>query len=855
MAGPRLRPRILLPAALAFVSGFAAAQELAGFEDFAADYCLACHDTEKAKGDVDFESARFSIESPADAERWELVRLVLELGEMPPHDAPRRPDDAERSAQTAALADALAAWSATSNRGAGRTGLRQLTSTEFANAVQDLFGMPLSREMRDRLPQDEELENFDVIAEAQRMTRDRISTSLDAAIEITAGCFAWLEANAHPEQKWVPGDDNPWELRGTNVAIDSKEENGPRTERMRLILAALNRGRELDPDEIMSAPMEREPLAIGLRDSYVGVRRSRYQFHEKGLAAMTCASRTIAVRPPATECGTPNVVIGGRYRYRVRAGSIRDPEGKLMIRVGIRSKRAFRKESCLPHVRTLARCDAPPIEQPADLEGTVWIAPGERLVVQMISRTPKFHRLREEDVLASRMPGLVVEAIDLELLRDEDVATLREGLFGPTGARRETRREPLRELLRRAFRRPIDDELLELFDTNYPQAEVDAGRSTHRAAVADLVGSVLASPWFLFVREPEDPDDPFAWAERAALFLWRSLPAPELLDLAEAGALDEPAGRRAALARLLEDPRSERFEHDFLDQWLELDKLGLMEPDLSVYPEWSEDLERSLREQTRGYFQRMLALDRPLTEFLDSDWTLLNETLCQHYGVPGSVRPAVAPVDLAPEHRIRGGLLGMGSLMNLTTNGTATSPVLRGVWVLQSLLHRFPDPPPADVEPIEPDIRGTTTILEQLAKHSEVASCATCHRSIDPFGTALETLDVVGLERAHYRRVEVRELEGARGSTEKAFLVDGAPVSAGTTLPDGTFVDGLAGLKRWFVEHDELFARALTAKLMTFAEGRSMTGADQKRVDSVLRAAGGPRAGLRSLVETVLVGL
>jgi len=192
----------------------------------------------------------------------------------------------------------------------------------------------------------------------------------------------------------------------------------------------------------------------------------------------------------------------------------------------------------------------------------------------------------------------------------------------------------------------------------------------------------------------------------------------------------------------------------------------------------------------------------------------------------------------------------MGSVANLTTNGVYSSPVHRGLWVSERLLGRTLPPPPPGIEPIEPDLRGTTSILEQLEVHARSEACAGCHARFDPYGVPLEELDVVGGLRRSYRGVLVEQPPGS--SHKRITRFDRAEVVARATLPDGSEVEGVRGLQQWLLEHDVVFARCLTSKLLTFATGRKMLPEDAPAVESILERAGGPAAGLRRLVEEVV---
>src|SRR6185436_1877380 len=225
-------------------------------------------------------------------------------------------------------------------------------------------------------------------------------------------------------------------------------------------------------------------------------------------------------------------------------------------------------------------------------------------------------------------------------------------------------------------------------------------------------------------------------------------------EAAGRGELKTPAGLRTQAERLLADPKAAAFTRNFTGQWLRLREIDFTEPDPKLYPEFDELLKASMVAETETYFNEILKGDRSLLEFVDSDWAMLNRRLAEHYGVPGVEGLELRRVEL-PKDSPRGGVLTQGAVLKVTANGTNTSPVVRGVWVLDRILGQPAPPPPTGIPSVEPDIRGTTTLREQLAKHRSVPSCAGCHSKIDPPGFALESFDVIGGWRDRYRSLGV----------------------------------------------------------------------------------------------------
>lgn len=411
-------------------------------------------------------------------------------------------------------------------------------------------------------------------------------------------------------------------------------------------------------------------------------------------------------------------------------------------------------------------------------------------------------------------------------------------LFGDGAVEKseETAADVLRRFARRAFRRPVDDAVVQRYVSLYA-ARIDKGENFHAALRAALTG-VLCSPRFLYLNEPGGEKekraklDDYALASRLSYFLWSTMPDDELFRLADEGRLQDPAVRVAQLKRMLADERSGRFVTNFSGQWLSVRDVGRTAPDDKLFPDYSRgNLEEAMRQETYRFFRAILDDNLPIETFLDSDFTILNARLAEHYGIEGVDGDEFRRVPL-PADSHRGGVLGHAGLLAATSNGTITNPVWRGVWVLDHLLGTPPNPPPPDVEPLEPDVRGSKTVQERLAKHRHVKTCASCHSKIDPLGFALENYDPVG-------------------SWRDAYLSDLKIDPTGEML-DGAKLAGPEDLKKYLLSRRDLFARNLTTRLLTYATGRSMEAADRPAVDGVVNELEAKGDGLFDLLTLIV---
>ena len=353
---------------------------------------------------------------------------------------------------------------------------------------------------------------------------------------------------------------------------------------------------------------------------------------------------------------------------------------------------------------------------------------------------------------------------------------------------------------------------------------------------------MLVSPDFLYraIRTPEDagdrdafPLDDLELASRLSFFLWSQGPDDALLEVANAGELSRPEVLQAQAARMLADSRASSLVRNFALKWLNLDNLREVEPDPELFPAFNEQLRQDLAVEIESFVTSVLLENRSVTELLTANHTFLNERLARHYGITSVLGPQFRRVEL--EDTERWGLLGKGAALMRTSYGDRTSPVLRGAWVLDKLMGTPPTPPPPDVETdlTTPEGEEPTTLRERLERHRANPGCNQCHGVIDPIGLALENFDAIG----RWRDVD---------------RVANAPINASTVLPGGQPVNGPAQLRRELLEGSDLFARALTEKLMMYAVGRELEYFDMPQVRAVVRQAAEDDYRLSAIVSGIV---
>jgi hypothetical protein len=413
----------------------------------------------------------------------------------------------------------------------------------------------------------------------------------------------------------------------------------------------------------------------------------------------------------------------------------------------------------------------------------------------------------------------------------------------------------LKTFMTRAYRQPVDAKDVKRF-LGVVETALKSGSPFAEAMIAGY-SAVLCSPAFVTLEEKPGRLNDYALAARLSYFLRNSEPDTELRSLARAGKLGKPDVLRAQTERLLANPESQRFVDAFLDYWLDLRKATATSADAGLYPDYYLDdfLVESAVDETRAFFAELIRRDLPARNVIASDFAMLNERLAGHYGVDDVRGVALQKVSL-PKDSPRGGLLTQASVLKVTANGTTTSPVLRGVWMMERILGQPVPPPPAAVPAVEPDTRGATTIREQLGKHRNVESCNACHVKIDPAGFALENFDILGGWREHYRAVgdeKKDEPPKGYGKNGQPFeFHDGPRVDASGNLPDGRAFQSIRDLKQLLLGDERQIARNLVNQLVVYATAAPARFGDRPAVESILDRARPHQYGVKALIHEVV---
>jgi len=432
---------------------------------------------------------------------------------------------------------------------------------------------------------------------------------------------------------------------------------------------------------------------------------------------------------------------------------------------------------------------------------------------------------------AGRVPRLVLTEAEIEgpLMDSWPLPSHQTVLGDDPKAKPEVWLQPF---LTRAFRRPASSQEVSRYaEIYYAERKEDA---THEEAARVALEAVLVSPSFLYLVEQPRPTgglNDFEFASRLSYFLWSSMPDETLMELAEKGRLRDPNVLRPQVARMLEDPKAEALTQEFAGQWLSLRRIGDLVPDTTIFPGFDDSLRDSMRGEGEAFFREVLINNLPVRTFLSSDFTFANQRLARHYGFPPMQGAALQKVSI-PKDNPRGGLVTQAGILAVYSQQTRSSPIKRGVFILEKLFNRPPPNPPADVPPLEEEVSkvelGAESLREMMERHASDPSCAGCHAKIDPWGLALEEFNGIG-----------------------AFRTVGKETIT-SRLHDGRVISGVAGLREELLRRETDFVRGLTEKLMVYGLGRTLKKSDRDDIEAIMTKAKTADYKMKALLISVI---
>ena len=817
---PVFRTLLLLSALFAAASMRAADASPKSVEQFLSRYCLECHDADVHKGDRTFHQFKLPLKTlPAVIEARDIIDQ-LTLREMPPKKA-EQPTDEERLAVIRALRAGTAAAHASLQSTGSRTVLRRLSNREYENTLATLFGRRVDTlGLTADFPKEKTARHLDTIGQSlvtSGFLVDQYFLSANRLVETRLGKPATATQTWHFNKNFVQYEElqgshksafnfrylNLYEQPNTDTRqggyghIEDFKKGVPVSGLYDLEVEATAMHRDTHYDPVIFGIDLSEPFILGVVPGDV----TKGHIHYPQAIEPLLASGVVPDNTPT------------RLKFRVWLEAGQTP--RFIFPNGPYESRAS--------VLTINRRYEKEFSTPVGASGV-----------------GRAHILKEGKLPHIRISDIVIQGPVAEPAGGaEEVA-----VFGEKGFQPDQALDQLFTFAAKAYRRPLQDT-----DRAPIRKMVEkrlAEKATPRQAALDAIKLILCSPSFLYLsevtKEGVRPLQPHDLATRLSYALWAAPPDEGLSAYAASGKLSGEEELKNEIDRLLADERVNGFVNGFLDSWLNLRELGGMPPPRETNRAfYAEDLPTSMKTEARLFFRDMLKENRPVTQFLHADYSFIDKKLAKLYDLPEQKTLRLADgfqkVSLKGDPH-RGGLLGMAAVLTVSANGVETSPVTRGAWVSENILGIKPPPPPDVVPAIEPDVSGTTTIRERLAKHSTDRACAECHRKIDPFGFSLESFDPVGRWRVTYPKPK-------KGAAPK--------IDTTGEFASGEKYQDFAGFRD--ILHDkreEMFTRHLIRSLLSYSTGRLMEPADEFAVDRIHDKVKQQGLGLRSLVVECL---
>ncbi|MBN8418339.1 MAG: DUF1592 domain-containing protein [Verrucomicrobia bacterium] len=739
-------------------------------------HCVDCHDADTKKGGLDLGVLPFDLANADAFQSWQKIFERVRDGEMPPKKKPQ-PAKAEAESFLANLKPALLKADAEDIAANGRTRSRRLTRTEYENTLHDLLGIDMP--LKVLLPEDRASYGFETVAAGQQLSQHLLARYLDAADLALSDAFQRaLKGDAAFQKHYTP--EMLTKNRGGNY-----------------------RGPDLRDGRSITWPMT-------------------LQFFGR----------------------TPTFVPdGGWYRITLHEVQAINPGSDGAVWGTLRSGEC---ESNAPMLYMIGLVEA--TSTPRDMVFEAWIQQGHRLELKPNDATYKHPpsgakggnvSFKDRDLAKEGYAGIAHTGIDMErIYPNADRAALRKNLFGEadvTTADAATLDKLITRFARRAFRRPVTEEQTAAYREIARKALADGDAPTEALRIA--YRAILCSPRFLtFIEAPGRLDD-HAIASRLSYALWVSMPDYKLMQLANEKKLHDPEVLAQQVERLLAHPKAERFVTSFTDQWLKLKEIDFTTPDTRQFPTFDSVVQESMLQETRAYFTELIKRDLSVTHLVDSDFTFLNGRLARHYHAEVPLKPGEGLQKAALSGQdIRGGLVTQGAILKVTADGTHTSPVVRGVFINERILGNRIPPPPPGVPAIEPDIRGATSIRDQLDKHRNNETCASCHQTIDPPGFALENYDPVGVWRTGYGRNN-----------------RGAKVDPTGTTPEGQTFEDIHSWKHLYTQRADRLAGGFASHFLTYSTGAPLRFSDDAALEKIISTTAQNGCGMRSLIRAAVL--
>ena len=777
---------LLFTVSLALAGAVAAEDPLEGFLQ---KHCLACHGPEKEKGDLRIDRLSRDFSSGLDTHLWAEVIEQINSGEMPPEEE-EQPAQEEIASFVAKLDSLMKEGRAARMAARPPVAHYRLSRKEYQNTVYDLLGVRYDPAKPGELNEDTLWHGFERIGSELSLSPSHVDRYYRAAELVLERAFPATTSEARKVRK---------------TAADLRYAGGKDQQ------AALDRFGIKRPLRFLMFPGRTENALAPHWFGKTGPEHS-------GLYKLRIQAS--GIRPPGGQ--TAHLSIGKRTGEETVDGiiefDITAPEDKPQVHeFEVFLEMPATLDLCVVATDVVDRRAGAAFRNAlASRGGYIFTHSSETLLLN--PSAPQMFDDKGNGLFST----VLLDWIEWEgPLVSEEEKYRRKDIVPPDDATPEVVTTHLQRFAERAWRRPVKQEELEQYLQSY-RDERAAGETLADAYRVALQG-VLTSRHFLYIVEgdpvPREQVSGPELATRLSYFLWSSMPDEALFSAAKNGLL-QSEGLQKQVDRMLGDAKASRFIDDFARQWLQLHRVGMFPPDKKLYPVYDAWLEESMRNEPVEFFRELFAQNLPIDALIDSDWTVANARLCDFYGLPEPKSGGFQRVSLKPEHR-RGGLLTMGAVLGLTSDGTRHRPVHRGVWLSEVVLGKTPPPPPANVPAIEPPTPQSpkATLREKLEAHRNDANCAACHAKIDPLGIAWDNYDAIGQWRT-------REKVAAGVGEDPLINPAGA-------MPDGRAFNDPTEFKQRLLEDRDTVARAFIEHLSTYALRRAIAFDDQDDLSAI----------------------
>lgn len=776
------------------VSGQIATSELS----FLNSHCADCHDNGAEEGGFVLGDLRNDLADEGDFAKWERVFDRIELGEMPPEDSDQ-PSEQSRSDFLSKLGKKLV----DAHQARKSTVLRRLNRREYENTLNDLFGTELK--LVDLLPEDGRSHEFDNIGSSLGISMVHLKKYIEA-IGVTLDEAIAKSTNA-PKSSVIEGS-----------YLGSREGDQ--------FIGKV--WKELEDGSVVRFSGGGYPSGM-IRGTNVR-KPGRYKIAVTGYAYQSDRPVVFSVGGTTFKRGA-EMPIYGFFSFRPGAEQTIEFEAKIesnyMIQIephGIHDPDRYKRKQIADYkgpglaIRSVV-LNGPLLEE--------FPSRGHRLMFDGITRNEIEPRNPRDKQRSWYVPKFEIQS-------DDELAD---------GTR------SLKRIAAFAFRRRVTDEdikpFVELFERELKK------KTPFEESLKLAVTAIFCSPRFLFLTESEGKLDDFALASRLSYFLNRTMPDRELLKVASSGKLSDANVLRTQTERLITSAKFGRFIEDFCDAWLDLREMDFTAPDSKLFPEFDQYLRYSMPLESKAFLKELVDSNLTVSNLVKSDFVMVNDRLAQHYEIPRVAGTQFRKVNI-PNDSLRGGFLTQASVLKVSANGTNSSPVVRGVWVMERILGETPQPPPPGIPGVEPDIRGATTLRELLNKHRDSVSCKACHQRIDPPGFALEAFNPIGGYRENYRSIGKgkkvdKEINGRRVGYRIGPEVDGSG-----KLFSGESFSGFREFRDLLVKNEDKLAKAFAEKLLTFSTGRELGFSDRDEIERIVAESKKSNHRIRDLIHLVV---